>query len=141
MTAHKSLSFSIPSSIQAIDEAVARIVAFATEASFDEASVFGIDLAAREGLANAVKHGNLLDEEKLVRVTVTVSGGDLEISIVDEGAGFVPDEVPDPTDPANLLKDSGRGLLFIRNFMDDAEWLTAPEGGTLLKMHKLGPRF
>ena len=50
--------------------------------------------------------------------------------------GFAVEEIPDPTNPENLLKVTGRGILFIRNFMDEVEWVNHDEGGTIVKMLK-----
>jgi serine/threonine-protein kinase RsbW len=60
----------------------------------------------------------------------------VEIEVSDQGEGFDPTSVPDPTDPANILKTSGRGIFLIRNFMDEVEWFARPEGGTTLRMVK-----
>ena len=96
----------------------------------------GIDMAIREAVTNAVLHGNKQDEAKQVRIGVRSSPAEIEISVHDEGAGFNPNEIPDPTDPANIMKTSGRGIFFMRNFVDEVEWLNPPGGGTTVKMTK-----
>lgn len=136
MGVDKTESFLLPSRISSIDEAVDRVLAFAGESGFAEDSNFAIDIAVREAVANAVKHGNCLNESESVEVSVTASASCLKISVRDHGSGFSPEEVPDPTDPENILKSSGRGMLFIRNFMDSAEWTTHPGGGTVVTMRK-----
>ena len=95
-----------------------------------------IDLAVRESVANAVKHGNKFDPEKDVEVTLEHSGDGIEIKVRDFGPGFHPDEIPDPTDPANLLKANGRGILFMKTFMDEVEWFNATGGGVVVRMTK-----
>ncbi len=60
----------------------------------------------------------------------------LVITIRDFGDGFAVDDVPDPTNPENLLKSTGRGILFMNNFMDSIEWVNHSEGGTIVKMTK-----
>lgn len=137
MIEHEPLMFSFPSTIGEIDTAVGRIMAFAAQAAFDEQALFAIDMAARETLANAVKHGNELDPEKPVEVRLSVDDEGLQIEVRDHGGGFDPDEVPDPTNPDNLLKGSGRGMLFIRNFMDNVAWKPHPDGGTVVSMSKI----
>lgn len=132
----KETKFSISSKIEAIDEAVVKAVAFATEAGFAADALFGIDMAVREALANAVKHGNKLDASKRVEITLIDDGGEMEITIRDFGEGFDVEEVPDPTNPENLLKASGRGILFMHNFVDSVEWKSAAGGGTIVKMIK-----
>jgi serine/threonine-protein kinase RsbW len=132
----KETKFSISSKIEAIDEAVQRATEFASRAGFAADALFGIDMAVREALANAVKHGNKLDESKLVEITLINLDGALEILIRDFGEGFDVMEVPDPTNPENLLKASGRGILFMHNFVDKVEWEAAAGGGTIVKMTK-----
>ena len=132
----KETKFSITSKIEAIDEAVVKAVKFAGEAGFSDDALFGIDMAVREALANAVKHGNKLDASKAVEITLISFGARMEILIRDFGEGFNVDEVPDPTNPENLLKASGRGILFMHNFVDKVEWEHASGGGTIVKMIK-----
>jgi serine/threonine-protein kinase RsbW len=93
-------------------------------------------MAVREAVTNALLHGNRWDETKTVVVIFKNLPGAIEITVRDRGEGFNPENVPDPTDPQNLLKTSGRGILFIRTFMDEVEWSHHPEGGTLVRMTK-----
>lgn len=126
----------LPSRIESIDEAAAAAAQMATASGVAEDHLFAIDLAMREAMANAVKHGNRLDETKLVRVTFEKTPEAFEITIRDEGSGFDFENLPDPTDPANLLKESGRGTFLMRNFMDEVRWQLHPEGGTVVRMTK-----
>ncbi len=113
-----------------------KATAFALDAGFGDDALFGIDMAVREALANAVKHGNKLDASKQVEVTLIKRGNEMEILIRDFGKGFDVEEVPDPTNPENLLKASGRGILFMHNFVDKVEWERAATGGMIVKMIK-----
>ena len=99
-------------------------------------AAFGVDMAVREAVTNAVLHGNHGDETKVVEVGFKSSARAIEITVRDEGKGFDPGSVPDPTDPQNILKTSGRGILFMRTFMDEVEWSRHPEGGTIVRMMK-----
>ena len=126
----------LPSRLDAIDKAVVEAVKFATDADFSDDALYAIDMAVRESVANAVKHGNLLDETKPVEIAFSSSDEDFEITVRDFGSGFEVDQIPDPTDPENLLKNTGRGILFIRNFMDEVEWYIHENGGTVIKMRK-----
>jgi serine/threonine-protein kinase RsbW len=101
----------------------------------DEAA-YGVDMAVREAVTNAVLHGNQQDKTKKVEVKFHGSTEMLEITVRDRGIGFDLSRVPDPTDPQNLLKASGRGILFMRTFMDDVEYSRHPEGGTVVRMTK-----
>lgn len=126
----------LPSQIESVEESAQIAATFATACGLDEIALFGIDMAVREAVANAVKHGNKFDETKKVSVTLANSPELFEISIKDEGAGFAVEDVPDPTNPENLLKASGRGILFMKNFMDEVEWANHPNGGTIVRMAK-----
>jgi serine/threonine-protein kinase RsbW len=136
VTAEKTHELKLPSRIESIDEAVNQALNFASEIGFPEETFYPIDMAVREAVTNAVKHGNLLDETKDVEIAFRDRGGDFEIAIRDSGEGFDVEEIPDPTNPENLLKATGRGIVFIRTFMDEVEWAKHPEGGTIIKMRK-----
>lgn len=126
----------LPSRVEAVADAAAVAAEVVSRAEFGEEAVFGIDMAVREAVTNAVLHGNRQDEAKTVEVTFTTSAEAIEITVRDMGEGFNPDNVPDPTDAQNLLKTSGRGVFFMRTFMDEVEWSHHPEGGTLVRMSK-----
>ena len=87
-----------------------------------EQEVFAVHLAVEEALVNAIKHGNRYDPEKSVRVVSHVSPQRVRIEIEDEGQGFDPDAVPDPTHDENLELPSGRGLMLMRSFMNRVEF-------------------
>ena len=93
-------------------------------------------MAVREAVTNAMVHGNQEDEAKSVEVVFSCLKDALEIEVRDQGEGFDPVSVPDPTDPANILKPSGRGIFLMRTFMDEVEWFARPEGGTAVRMVK-----
>lgn len=135
MTA-ETTEIKLPSRLEAIDEAAAEVEKFAKGIGFSEDELYPIDMAVRESVANAVKHGNLLDETKQVEIALSSSDSEFEITVRDFGSGFAVEEIPDPTNPENLLKASGRGILFIRTFMDEVEWFRHAEGGTVIKMTK-----
>ncbi len=126
----------LPSRVDAIDEAAIKVADLVTRAGLDEQAAFGVDMAVREALANAVIHGNKLDENKFVTIGVTSSPDSLEIEVRDQGQGFNPDTISDPTAEENILKSSGRGIFFMRNFMDEVEWSVPSEGGTRVRMVK-----
>lgn len=126
----------LPSRLETIDEAVTTAAKVATESGLPDEALFGIDLAVREAVANAVKHGNKFDATKQVKITFEKSPQELVITIEDEGAGFELSAVPDPTNAENLLKESGRGILFMQNFMDEVVWEHAPTGGTIVRLTK-----
>jgi serine/threonine-protein kinase RsbW len=90
-------------------------------------------VALDEAFVNAVKHGNRNDPTKLLRVTAELSAHEAIFTVEDEGDGFDVREIPDPTNPANLFKSSGRGVLLIYNIMDEVEY---SQRGSRLKMVK-----
>ncbi|QQS39756.1 MAG: ATP-binding protein [Acidobacteriota bacterium] len=132
----KREQITISSRIEAIDEAVTKAVTYAKGLGFSDDAIFGIDMAVREAVANAVKHGNGLDESKSVEITLADIVEGLEITVRDYGRGFNVEDVPDPTNPENLLKENGRGILFMQNFVTTVEWHNHPEGGMLVRMVK-----
>lgn len=109
---------------------------FARSRGFGDEVLFAIDLAIRESVANAVKHGNKFDADKNVDITFSDTYEGFEITVRDFGTGFKVEDIPDPTNPENLLKTNGRGILFMRSFMDEVEWQSAPDGGLIVKMLK-----
>lgn len=126
----------LPSEIESVEKAASEAEMFARESGLGDAELFAIDMAVRESVANAVKHGNKFDDAKKVDVTFSNSESGFEITIRDYGAGFSVEEIPDPTNPENLLKASGRGILFMNNFMDAVEWENHNDGGMIVKMLK-----
>jgi serine/threonine-protein kinase RsbW len=126
----------LPSRLDAVAEGANTVAQFLVRAGVSEEAAFGIDMAVREGIANAVIHGNKLDEAKLVTIKITRSADSLEIIVRDQGSGFDVETVSDPTSEGNIMKTSGRGIFFMRNFMDEVSWSVLPEGGTALRMIK-----
>jgi len=126
----------LPSHIEAVADAAAAATDFVQNCGVAEEVAFGIDMAIREAVTNAMVHGNKEDEAKTVEVTLNCLGNALQIEVKDQGEGFDPTGVPDPTDPANIMKTSGRGIFLMRSFMDEVQWTNHPEGGTTVRMVK-----
>ncbi|GAC1402186.1 MAG: anti-sigma F factor [Pyrinomonadaceae bacterium] len=126
----------LPSRIESIAQAVTATLEVAKRAGFGEEALSAIDLAVREAVSNAIVHGNAQDERTPVEIEFSNLPAQFVISVRDRGAGFDPNAVPDPTDSQNLLKPSGRGMLFMRAFMDQVEWTTHAAGGTIVRMTK-----
>jgi serine/threonine-protein kinase RsbW len=125
-----------PSRIEAVGEAAAAVSEFLSRLGIGEDIAFGVDMAVREAVTNAVVHGNKLDNAKVVELTLKNTPDTFEINVHDYGSGFDPNNIPDPTKEENLLKTSGRGIFFMRNFMDEVVWSAQPEGGTTVRMVK-----
>ncbi len=132
----ETTELTLPSRVEAIAEAAAKADEVAGRLQLSEDAAFGLDMAVREAVTNAVLHGNKQDASKPVEIVFTDAGGELVVTVRDRGTGFDPSSVDDPTAELNLMKTSGRGLLFMRNFMDTVEWSAHPEGGTVVRMTK-----
>ncbi|HVW02575.1 MAG TPA: ATP-binding protein [Planctomycetaceae bacterium] len=99
-----------------------RIIQRLEELMFSPRDVFGVRLALEEALMNAIKHGNRMDLSKSVKISCRMSPEFVRIEIEDEGEGFVPEEVPDPTADENLERPCGRGIMLMRSFMSLIEY-------------------
>jgi len=122
--------------LEMVQTALGRV---AEVAGFDEDATHYMSVAVRESVVNAMKHGNGMDETKRVAVAFILHPRQLEVRVQDQGTGFSPDEVPDPLAPENLLKANGRGIFFMRSFMDDVSYSFPRGGGTLVRMVKRLP--
>lgn len=90
--------------------------------------------ALREATANAIRHGNHQDPQRKVVIDYRINGSEVTIRVEDEGEGFDLEAVPDPTDPGYLLRPSGRGIFYMRQFMTRVEFSRASGGGTVVEM-------
>ena len=102
----------------------------------DEDTRHWVDVAVREAVANAIKHGNAQDPGKQVHVDLFCEGDEVVIRVEDEGAGFDPSRLNDPLAPENLLKPNGRGIFYMKSFMDDIHYGPRPGGGTVVTLRK-----
>jgi serine/threonine-protein kinase RsbW len=101
---------------------------------FSDHEIFGIRLALEEALVNAIKHGNQMDHTKRVRVAYGVAPDRFDVQITDEGPGFDPVDVPDPTAPENIERPCGRGLLLMRHYMTEVAY---HDRGRTVRMSKV----
>ena len=112
----------LPSDTEAGKRAVDELLVRLQEYDWLENDIFGVHLAVEEAIVNAIKHGNQYDDRKRVHFRYQVCQDRVLIEICDEGDGFDPFRVPDPTDEANLETPSGRGIMLMRNFMSRVEY-------------------
>jgi serine/threonine-protein kinase RsbW len=110
-----------------------------TIVGFEDETTDYMAVAVRESVVNAMKHGNAQDESKRVEIQFTLLDKALEVQVKDQGKGFEPDDVPDPLAPENLLKAYGRGIFFMRQFMDEVTYEFPSRGGTVVRMFKRLP--
>jgi serine/threonine-protein kinase RsbW len=117
-----SADLSVPSTYEAGKSVIEQLLAALAGAQWSEHEIFGIHLAVEEALVNAIRHGNGLDPSKMVSARFHLSRDHLEVEITDEGNGFNPAKLPDPTDSENIEAPCGRGVLLMRNFMNRVEY-------------------
>jgi len=104
---------------------------------FDEDSAHWIGMSVRESVTNAILHGNKLDPTKKVEVCYGMAPERLTVVIRDQGCGFQANEIPNPLEGDNVLKPSGRGIFYMRTFMDEVSFRTLATGGTEVHMVKI----
>jgi serine/threonine-protein kinase RsbW len=105
---------------------------FAKDIGISEERMNGLMLSVTEATTNAIIHANKCDESKFVKINVKVEAKKVIISVKDEGIGFDPSKIPNPTEPENLLKDSGRGVYLMRFYMDDIKYNITKNGTELI---------
>jgi len=103
---------------------------------FDDDTTMWIGMAVREAVINAIKHGNRQDQRKHVDLRFSINSDTMAVQVMDRGEGFDFTDLPNPLDPENLLKPSGRGIFYIRTFMDKVEFSARPGGGTVVSMSR-----
>jgi len=130
----------MPSSFELLDLVQLLSDRLSALAGLDEDATHWVSVAVRESVINAIKHGNREASDKHVTVEFELRPKprpeEFEVRVLDEGAGFDPDHIANPLDPENMLKSSGRGIFFMRNFMDDVTISRRPEGGMSVRMTK-----
>jgi serine/threonine-protein kinase RsbW len=130
---HENIEFELPSSMAVMHSILDYLMKRVEKLGVVKAEQSNLFVALDEAFVNAVKHGNKFDVAKLVRITADVSRTEARFTIEDEGQGFDVNSIPDPLDPQNLFKSSGRGVLFIYNIMDEVKY---NERGNRLTMVK-----
>lgn len=135
-TVERQLHLTISSRFENIELVQMTVDEVLRETGASEEHRHWIGLALREAVANAIKHGNQQDASKRVEVEVDLAGGELEIRVSDEGPGFNPDAVKDPLAPENKFRADGRGIFYMRKFMDDVRYAFRPSGGTIVTLRK-----
>ena len=103
---------------------------------YGENAAFAVKLALEEALTNAFRHGNKCDPNKKITVRYLVTEERIEIEIYDEGDGFEPGSVPDPTLPENIDRPHGRGIMLMRSYLDKVEYHGDGNAVRLVKLKK-----
>ncbi|RMI24932.1 MAG: ATP-binding protein [Calditrichaeota bacterium] len=108
-----------------VEQFVARV---SRKAGLTEDQSDNMAIAVTELVNNAIIHGNKEDPSKHVIIRARYLVDRVVVSVIDEGEGFDPTELPDPTDPANLWRENGRGLFLVRQFIDEVEIHSSSQG-------------
>jgi serine/threonine-protein kinase RsbW len=95
------------------------------EKNVKEEIVFDVHVSFEEALRNAMIHGNKSEPDKKVKVETEVTDEYVVIHVEDEGEGFDPGSLPDPTLEENLLREGGRGVYLIKHLMDEVTYENA----------------
>lgn len=117
-----------------IEIAERALVDLCDHAGFSGDDSYWLVTALREAAANAIRHGNRQDPELTVWIDYRIESGEVTIRVEDQGEGFELESIPDPTDPGYLLRPSGRGIFYMRQFMTRVEFSRSPSGGTVVEM-------
>ncbi|HEX8492855.1 MAG TPA: ATP-binding protein [Pyrinomonadaceae bacterium] len=129
----EKIDFELPSDVTLMNGVLQYLVERLAKLGVIKPERSNLFVALDEAFVNAVKHGNKNDPGKLVRITAELSPKEARFTVEDEGEGFNVQEIPDPRDPENLFKTSGRGVLLICNIMDEVYY---NERGNCLTMVK-----
>ena len=115
------------------EEAILRDVA---ASGYGENATFAIKLALEEKMTKDIRHGNKCDPSKQIRIRYLVTSERVEIEVSDDGEGFCPDEVPDPTQPGFIDRPHGRGIMLMRAYLDDVQFSDTGNSVRLIKLNK-----
>ena len=126
--AEKTYNRVVPSDPDILPELEEYIIQIAKEVNLDDTKINNLALSFSEAISNCMKHGNRFDKSKTVTITVKIDDAKLAVILKDEGKGFDLQGVPDPTKPENILKDSGRGIHIMKNFLDELRYNFTPTG-------------
>lgn len=116
------LTLELPNDLQTIERVVEHVVRCCRSNLREEDLGMNFRVGLTEALSNAMLYGNERDPSKRVRVDVCVKGQLVTARVTDQGNGFDPDTVPDPTEPANITKPCGRGLFLMRQLCDEVSF-------------------
>lgn len=132
----RTFELTIPSRLEEMEAVHSLIEQAVREYHLSDELAHWMELTISESMINAIQHGNKSDPTKNAKLTISSDGDNIEVIVEDQGKGFTLDTVADPTDNANLLKPSGRGILIIRSFMDEVDLSEREGGGSRLRMVK-----
>ena len=118
----KKYFMEIPSEDRNIRKVSSEILKSLSPYKVDEHRLFDIKLCVEEAVRNAIVHGNKSDKKLHVKINYWIDAYRLNVEVEDEGPGFDPGLIPDPTKNSNIIKESGRGVCLIRKLMDSVRF-------------------
>ena len=128
----------LPNDLRAIERAVSYLMDRGLEAGFDNDRLrLNFRVGLTEALANAMLYGNCRDPRKRVRVEARVAPEEITVQVTDEGLGFDPGKVLDPTLPTNRTRSGGRGIFLIRKLMDRVEFNETGNSITMVLVNRV----
>lgn len=136
---HESIEFELPSAMSLMHIVLDYLMKRVEKQGVVKSEQSNLFVALDEAFVNAIKHGNKYDPTKLIHVAAEISRHEARFTIEDEGEGFDVDSIPDPLDPDNLFKTSGRGVLFIYNIMDEVKYNERGNRLTMVKKSDVNP--
>ena len=113
------MTFELKSTPDSVNRVGAMLADFFDKQGLSDEVTFDVKLAVQEAVVNAAEHGNEYDENKSVCICCEATDEAIKVTVVDEGPGFDPCCVPDPTLPENILRESGRGVFLMRSLCDE----------------------
>jgi len=117
------LTYELPTDLRAIEDFVEKLLVEGRRIGFNPDRLrLNLRVSVTEALSNAMLYGNRQDPRKRVRIQASFTTREIAIRVTDEGRGFDPRHLPDPTTPANLRKTRGRGIFLIRHLMDEVNY-------------------
>lgn len=132
----KSFSISFQSNPAILPEIEEYFVSILKDLPIERTRMNNLMLSLAEASSNAIIHGNKSRPEKLVQITTEINDTSVKIFLKDQGEGFSPEGIPDPTSKENIMKESGRGLFIMRAFLDKLEYCRMTDGTlTILTMN------
>ena len=123
MTAATQFEVQIASDTTAALAVQDQIIELMEQRDYSAKDIFAMRLTIEEAVTNAIKHGNKNDKDKKVSISCQIDTQKIQVLVTDEGPGFIPDDVPDPTLPEYIERTTGRGLILMRAYLERCDYL------------------
>lgn len=126
----------IPSSTDYLGDVDQFLETQLSSAGIDRSVMTDLAISVSELVNNAIIHGNGFDDSKTVNIRFEITGAEIRIIVCDQGSGFHLEKVDNPIEDKNLLREVGRGIFIVRNFVDELKVTESPSGGTCVEIVK-----